>query len=186
MRTLPLSLLTFVALCVACPAWAAPQEEDRREQMPESVRRIESETGGRVLQVRPMQRGNREIYRMKVLTPEGRIRVMQDDPRQRLREPMPMQRDMPIMRDDPRQRMRESTPPSLDMRVMQEDPRQRMRELNQPPREMRGMQDDPRLRMRESNPPPREMRGMQNDAPPFMRESAPPPQMPREPERDGR
>ncbi len=159
------SLLTLAALCVACPAWAAPQDEGRREQMPESVRRIESETGGRVLQVRPMQRGNREIYRMKVLTPEGRIRVMQDDPRQRMRESAPLQRDFPVMRDDPRQRMRDANPPPHEMRILQEDPRQRMRELNPSPREMRGRQDDPQQ---------------------FMRESVPPPQTPREPERNDR
>ncbi|MGQ0802010.1 MAG: hypothetical protein ACT4NL_18085 [Pseudomarimonas sp.] len=165
MRTLPLPLLTFVALCVAWPAWAAPLDEDRREQMPESVRRIESETGGRVLQVRPIQRGNREIYRMKVLTPEGRIRVMQDDPRQRRRESAPLLRDMPTMQGDPRQRMRDAPPP---------------------PREMRNFQDDSHLRMREFSQPPREMRGMQGDLRPNMRESAPPPQIPSEPARDER
>ncbi len=87
MRILPLLLLAVATSLVAPPLWAAGREEERRERMPESVHRIETETGGRVLQVRPMRRGDREIYRVKVLTPEGRVRVMQDDPRRRLREP---------------------------------------------------------------------------------------------------
>lgn len=166
MRTLPLSLvsslLTLAAFFAACPAWAEPPYEDQREQMPESVRHVETETGGRVLQVRPMQRGNREIYRMKVLTPEGRIRVMQDDPRQRIRESLPLQREFPPLQSDPRQRMPEAPLPSREMRVPQDDSRLRMREFSQPPIEMRGMRDEPGQ---------------------FTREAAPPPQLPREPER---
>lgn len=81
--------LLCATLVAASPCLGAGRDEDRSRRMPESVQRIESETGGRVLQVRPMQRGDREIYRMKVLTPEGRVRVMQDDPRRRPREPAP-------------------------------------------------------------------------------------------------
>ena len=94
MRILP-ALLLVAATLVVVPAHGAGREEDPRARLPESIRRIETETGGRVLQVRPMQRGDREIYRMKVLTPEGRVRVMQDDPRRRAREqaPPPPQRD---------------------------------------------------------------------------------------------
>jgi hypothetical protein len=88
MRILP-ALLLAAATFVAVPAHAAGREEDPRARLPESIRRIETETGGRVLQVRPMQRGDREIYRMKVLTPEGRVRVMQDDPRRRARDQAP-------------------------------------------------------------------------------------------------
>jgi hypothetical protein len=89
MRTAPALMLICATLAAAGPLCAAGRDEERRERMPESVRRIENETGGRVLQVRPMQRGDREIYRVKVLTPEGRVRVMQDDPRRRMREPVP-------------------------------------------------------------------------------------------------
>jgi hypothetical protein len=31
-----------------------------------------------VLRVEPVRRGGQDTYRMKVLTPEGRVRVMQD------------------------------------------------------------------------------------------------------------
>jgi hypothetical protein len=49
-------------------------------QLPETVSRIERETGGRVLSAQKSQRGGREVNRIKVLTPEGRVRVMWDDP----------------------------------------------------------------------------------------------------------
>jgi hypothetical protein len=78
---IPHIFLLFIAALVAAPAWAAPNDNEQYARLPESVQRVERETGGKVLQVKPIQRGNREIYRMKVLTPDGRVRVVQDDPR---------------------------------------------------------------------------------------------------------
>ena len=46
----------------------------------DSVRRVERQTGGEVLRAEPMQRDGREVYRLKVLTADGRVRVVQDDP----------------------------------------------------------------------------------------------------------
>jgi len=77
----PLIRTSLLALLVSLPAWAAPRDEGQYGRLPDSVRRIEQETGGKVLQVKSIQRGDREIYRMKVLTPEGRIKVVHDDPR---------------------------------------------------------------------------------------------------------
>jgi hypothetical protein len=54
--------------------------------LPDSVRRVERQTGGEVLRAEPMQRDGREVYRLKVLTADGRVRVVQDDP-DRPREP---------------------------------------------------------------------------------------------------
>lgn len=48
--------------------------------LPETVSRIERETGARVLSAQRSQRGGREVNRIKVLTPDGRVRVMWDDP----------------------------------------------------------------------------------------------------------
>ena len=48
--------------------------------LPASVRRIERETGGEVLKAQPIQRDGREVYRVKVLTPQGRLRVVEDAP----------------------------------------------------------------------------------------------------------
>ena len=77
-------LPVLFALGIALPARAA---DDRTyTDLPEAVARVENETGGKVLQVRPIQRGDREVYRMKVLTPEGRVKIVHDDPkRARLR-----------------------------------------------------------------------------------------------------
>lgn len=49
--------------------------------LPESVSRVERETGGRVLSAERRQQGGREMNRIKVYTPEGRVRVMWDEPR---------------------------------------------------------------------------------------------------------
>lgn len=58
-----------------------PRRRVRSDEAADTVRRVEIETGGDVLRAERMQRGGREVYRIKVLTPEGRVRVMQDDPR---------------------------------------------------------------------------------------------------------
>lgn len=58
-----------------------PQKQFKaRSTLPESVRRVERQTGGEVLRAEPMQRDGREVYRLKVLTADGRVRVVQDDP----------------------------------------------------------------------------------------------------------
>lgn len=61
----------------------AQQDPSRQDPsaLPDSVRRVERTTGGEVLRAEPMQRDGREVYRMKVLTADGRIRVVQEDPR---------------------------------------------------------------------------------------------------------
>ena len=61
-----------------------PRDRDRAGEvdggLPGSVRRVERQTGGEVLRAEPMQRDGREVYRLKVLTADGRVRVVQDDP----------------------------------------------------------------------------------------------------------
>ena len=93
----PLLLLAAFAVAVpvlaqeapVAPAAAAPIEiRSQREDAGARVRQVER-AGGRVLQAEPMQRGGREVYRFKVLTPEGRVRVMQGDPRDARVEPAP-------------------------------------------------------------------------------------------------
>lgn len=59
---------------------AQRQERGQGNGLPASVRRVERQTGGEVLRAEPMQRDGREVYRLKVLTADGRVRVMQDDP----------------------------------------------------------------------------------------------------------
>jgi hypothetical protein len=85
-----------LALVLSTGVWAqassrqsAPPEQGAQEtsQLPESVRRVEQQTGGEVLRAEPMQHDGREVYRLKVLTSDGRVRVMQDDPQQRRGSP---------------------------------------------------------------------------------------------------
>lgn len=78
-------------------------------RLPESVSRIERETGGRVLSAEKSQRGGREMNRIKVYTPEGRVRVMWDDPQRDRRDgsrrgergPRPAARDDGYEREAP-------------------------------------------------------------------------------------
>ena len=77
------------SVCAAPPERHPRQQQDDatdrgddqgRSNLPESVRRVERQTGGEVLRAEPMQRDGREVYRVKVLTSDGRVRVIQDDP----------------------------------------------------------------------------------------------------------
>jgi hypothetical protein len=89
-----LLVLPLLAAVLAGPARAQQEEreppepriESPRSELPESVLRAERETGGQVLRAESMQRDGREVYRLKVLTPDGRVRIMRDDPRERRRE----------------------------------------------------------------------------------------------------
>ncbi|GAB3729774.1 hypothetical protein GCM10028794_04470 [Silanimonas algicola] len=85
------SPLLLVVLALAAGAahaqHGAPSAvEARRSELPESVLRAERQTGGEVLRAESMQRDGREVYRLKVLTPDGRVRIMRDDPHERRRE----------------------------------------------------------------------------------------------------
>lgn len=82
-------LLLLAALAPLAPVVAqetvpTPPVEARsqREDAGARVRQVER-SGGRVLQAEPMQRGGQEVYRIKVLTPEGRVRVLQGEPQGR-------------------------------------------------------------------------------------------------------
>lgn len=92
----PLSLLLLIGLAavsgVALAQNGGKEKSDRSgkseasdqkdDSLPASVRRVERQTGGDVLRAEPMQRDGREVYRVKVLTSDGRVKVIQDDPQQ--------------------------------------------------------------------------------------------------------
>lgn len=65
------------------PAFAPPTGRG----MPDAVRRVERQTGGQVLNVESMRFQGREIHRVKVLEPGGRIRIVVDDPDHSVAEP---------------------------------------------------------------------------------------------------
>lgn len=81
--------LPSLLICLLLPTHCVLASTDDADRAPaprpselrDSVRRVEQETGGRVLRVEPVRRGGQDTYRMKVLTPEGRVRVMQDNHR---------------------------------------------------------------------------------------------------------
>lgn len=80
--------LLLIAALAAMPSVQAETARAQRDDAGARVRQVERD-GGRVLQAQPMQRGGQEVYRLKVLTPEGRVRVLQEAPQERARPPEP-------------------------------------------------------------------------------------------------
>lgn len=72
MRLLCILMLAF-SLGLASPTAEAAMS---REQ---AVRMVQQQTDGRILSVDTVRRGNRIIYRIKVLTPKGHVRVIEVD-----------------------------------------------------------------------------------------------------------
>jgi len=70
-------LLLLAAVAVALPVHAE-EARQRRAEASERIREVERD-GGRVLRAERVQRGGEETYRLKVLTPEGRVRVLHGD-----------------------------------------------------------------------------------------------------------
>lgn len=105
-------LLLVVAVAFGASAHARGDERradsNERQDAGDRVREVERD-GGRVLQAEPMQRSGREVYRLKVITPEGRVRVLDDsrrggsrpDPEQR-REPEARRESLPEPQQDGR------------------------------------------------------------------------------------
>lgn len=78
----------LITVAIACVSWGpevCASSED--SGLPASVNRVERETGGRVLSAERRNRGGHEVNRIKVYTPEGRVRVMWDDPRRESARP---------------------------------------------------------------------------------------------------
>ncbi len=74
--------MTFVfrILFFVCAAGLAAvpdaQARDRSGSLQEAIDEVQRETGGRVLAADIVRAGPRELYRIKVLTPDGRVRVI--------------------------------------------------------------------------------------------------------------
>ena len=64
--------LMLAALVASVPALA----RDADSRLPDAVRRVERETNGQVLRAEQMRSGSERVPRLKVLTPDGRVRVM--------------------------------------------------------------------------------------------------------------
>jgi hypothetical protein len=105
----PLVLLVAIIGAGNAMAQKRPPRADatRADATPaDSVRRAERQAGGEVIRAEPMQRDGREVYRLKVLTADGRVRVVQDDPQARAARPQDRKpqarRPEPERTDDPR------------------------------------------------------------------------------------
>lgn len=80
-RPRPRPLPMLVGLAIALATMAGPASaRDRDSRLPEAVRRVEQETNGQILRAEQMRNGNRQVSRIKVLTPDGRVRVLRGDP----------------------------------------------------------------------------------------------------------
>jgi len=58
-----------------------PRREAPSRGLSDAVREAERRTGGQVLSAEPRDEGGRPVYRVKVLTPDGRVRVLYLDAR---------------------------------------------------------------------------------------------------------
>lgn len=65
----------------ALPAGAKERRERDQAALPAAVQKIERETGGQVLRAERVDRDGRDVNRIKVITPEGRVRVYRDEGR---------------------------------------------------------------------------------------------------------
>lgn len=65
----------MLAAALALPA--APALAQRAVSLQEAVERVQQETGGKILSAETVRIGRQKMYRIKVLTPDGRVRVLQ-------------------------------------------------------------------------------------------------------------
>jgi uncharacterized membrane protein YkoI len=65
----------LLALVLALPAGTTLAQ--RAVSLQEAVERVQQETGGKILSAETVRIGRQKMYRIKVLTPDGRVRVMQ-------------------------------------------------------------------------------------------------------------
>jgi hypothetical protein len=64
--------LTFLAFTVCLPAWAG----QAGLTLEEAVAKVQHDTGGKVLSADTRKVGKTTEYRLKVLTPDGHVRVV--------------------------------------------------------------------------------------------------------------
>ena len=103
----------------------AEEARQLRQQASERVREVERD-GSRVLRAERMQRGGEEVYRLKVLTPEGRVRVLHDGRDRNSRPEMRSDRRSLLLRDrarrpDPRTQREAELPRGPGGRALPQD-----------------------------------------------------------------
>ncbi|MCC7255488.1 MAG: hypothetical protein IT467_06095 [Dokdonella sp.] len=72
MRGVALAIL--LGLCVCLPA---RQVTAREIGVQEAIAQAQQQTHGKVLSAQTLRLGKRKIYRIKILTPDGQVRIVQ-------------------------------------------------------------------------------------------------------------
>ena len=64
------------SLLLATAVLASPVQAQRAVDLQDAVERVQRQTGGRILSAETVRSGRQKLYRVKVLTPEGRVQVV--------------------------------------------------------------------------------------------------------------
>lgn len=64
------------SLLFAAAVLASPVQAQRATDLQDAVERVQRQTGGRILSAETVRSGRQKLYRVKVLTPEGRVQVV--------------------------------------------------------------------------------------------------------------
>ncbi|MCE3003269.1 MAG: hypothetical protein LW860_11330 [Xanthomonadaceae bacterium] len=72
----PLTLLAILLVVLAGALSAAPAAAPRAISLQDAVDRVQRETGGKILSAETVRQGRASVYRIKVLTREGRVQVV--------------------------------------------------------------------------------------------------------------
>lgn len=67
----------MASLCALALAFAAGTAGARELTAQEAVAKVQQETSGKILSVQTLMQGKRKVYRIKVLTLDGQVRVVQ-------------------------------------------------------------------------------------------------------------
>jgi uncharacterized membrane protein YkoI len=67
----------MASLCAIALALGAASAAARELTAQEAVAKVQQETSGKVLSVQTLMQGKRKVYRIKVLTSDGQVRVVQ-------------------------------------------------------------------------------------------------------------
>jgi uncharacterized membrane protein YkoI len=67
----------MASLCAVALALSAGPAGARELTSQEAVAKVQQETSGKVLSVQTLMQGKRKVYRIKVLTVDGQVRVVQ-------------------------------------------------------------------------------------------------------------
>ncbi len=75
------AMLAGTMMAANAPAWAAPPRPAPKPAHPatleQAVKQVQQQTRGHILAADTVSRGRTNVYRIKVLTPKGKVQVMQ-------------------------------------------------------------------------------------------------------------